>query len=141
MTPEDLRARATAFAVRIVRLCRELRQKSEARNIADQLSRSGTAVAANYRSATRARSKSEFISKLAVAVEEADETVGWLSLVIDADVSTSADVHAALKEARELLAILSASRKTAQRNRNGRRDSRDANPQSTNRQIPDGSST
>ena len=116
MTPEQLRKRLTDFAVRIVRLCRDLRKKPEARNIADQLSDSATAIAANYRSATRARSRREFISKLAVAVEEADETVGWLSLVIQADLMTGWPVEDAIKEARELLAILSASRKTAERN-------------------------
>ena len=116
MTPEQLRKRLTDFAVQIVRLCRDLRRKPEARNIADQLSDSATAVAANYRSATRARSKREFISKLAVAVEEADETVGWLQLIIQAEIATGRQVDDAIKEARELLAILSASRKTAERN-------------------------
>jgi four helix bundle protein len=117
VTPEELRARTTAFAVQIVRICRELREKAEARHIADQLSRSGTAIAANYRSATRARSKREFISRLAIAVEEADETLGWLSLVVDADVHNSPAIADAIKENRELLAILSASRKTAERSR------------------------
>jgi four helix bundle protein len=78
VTPDELRERTTNFAAEIVKFARRLRRKPEARNIADQMSDSATAVAANYRAVTRARSKREFISKLAVCVEEADETVGWL---------------------------------------------------------------
>ena len=72
---QELRDRCAAFASDVVTFCRKLRSKPEARNIAEQLSDSATAIPANYRAACRARSRREFISKLAIAVEEADETV------------------------------------------------------------------
>jgi four helix bundle protein len=81
------------------------------------LNASATAVAANYRSSSRARSRREFISKLAVAVEEADESVGWLEVVTRAGLDVSDRSRDLLREARELLAILAASRRTAERNR------------------------
>ena len=120
MTPDELRDRTTNFAADIVKLARTLRRKPEARNIADQMSDAATAIAANYRAVTRARSKREFISKLAICVEEADETVGWLEIARRSETTTPAEVKDLLKEAREVLAILAASRKTAERGRNNR---------------------
>jgi four helix bundle protein len=116
MDAQQLRDRIAAFAASVVVFCRKLRAKPEARNIASQLSDSATAIPANYRSACRARSRREFISKLAVAVEEADETVGWLELIVQAGVWPEPDVDPLRTEAHELLAILSASRRTAERN-------------------------
>jgi four helix bundle protein len=116
VTPDDLRERTTAFAVSIIKICGELRRKPEGRRIADQLSDSATAIAANYRSATRARSRREFISKLAVSVEEADETLGWLEMVTRSQLASGQELTTALAESRELVAILSASRATAERN-------------------------
>lgn len=115
VTPDELRDRTTNFAADIVKLARTLRRQPEARNIADQMSDAATAVAANYRAVTRARSKGEFISKLAICVEEADETVCWLEISGRSGVATAAEVGDVLKEAREILAILAASRKTAER--------------------------
>ena len=87
MTPEDLKRRITDFAVSVVAFCAELRKKPEGRNIADQLSASATATAANYRSACRARSHKEFISRIAVSVEEADESAGWLEIADGANLA------------------------------------------------------
>ncbi len=115
MTPEELKERLTDFAVAVVKFCRVLRQKPEARSIAGQLSDSATAVASNYRSACRARSRREFISRLAVAVEEADESVGWFKIIMKAELASGAEVAALYQESQEVLAILSASRRTAQR--------------------------
>ena len=117
MTPQELRERATNFAVDVVKFTCELRRRPEARHVADQLNASATAVAANYRSSSRARSRREFISKLAVAVEEADESVGWLEVVTRAGLEATDQSRDLLREARELLAILAASRRTAERNR------------------------
>ena len=113
VTPEDLKDRLTAFAVDAVTFCRALRQAPEARGIAAQLSDSATAIAANYRVACRARSKREFISRLALAVEEADETVGWLEVVRGAGLGGSHPADRLLDEAQQILAILAASRRTA----------------------------
>jgi four helix bundle protein len=73
-SPEELRQRTKQFALRVVRLFRALPKTEEARVLGKQVLRSGTAVAANYRSACRARSRADFISKIGITIEEADET-------------------------------------------------------------------
>jgi len=80
-----------------------------------QLLRSGTSVAANYRAACRARSKAEFIARLGIVAEEADESVLWLELLEETGVLTSERLVEI--EAKELAAIFSASQKTAKNNR------------------------
>jgi four helix bundle protein len=114
VTPEDLKERLTTFAIDVVRFCRELRALPEARSIASQLSDSGTAISSNYRAACRARSRREFTSRLAVAVEEADETVGWFKIIRGADLASSDEVTRLAVESQEILAILAASRRTAE---------------------------
>ena len=84
LRPEQLRERTKLFAIRIVRLFRALQKTAEGRVLGRQLLRSGTGVAANYRAACRARSRPEFIAKIGIVVEEADETVFWLELLIAA---------------------------------------------------------
>ena len=74
--PSEVRERTKKFAIRIVRLFRSLLKSDDARTIGRQLLRSGTSVAANYRAVCRARSKAEFVAKIGVVVEEADETAG-----------------------------------------------------------------
>ena len=83
MTPDELRERTKRFANRIIRLYVALPKTSEAQVIGKQLLRSGTSVGANYRAACRGRSKNEFVSKLGIVVEEADETIYWLELLLD----------------------------------------------------------
>ena len=112
---EQLRSRTKQFAIRIIRLFRALPRAEEARIIGRQLLRSGTSVAANYRAAGRARSKSEFIAKMGVVVEEADETVFWLDLLVEADIVPETKLRDLSKEANELLAIFGASQRTAKR--------------------------
>ena len=115
MTPEELRTRLTAQAVAVVNFSKPFLARPETRNIADQLSRAATSVAANYRVACRARSRKEFISKIGIALEEADESVGWREVLRGVEPSSSEAIAPLLKEAREIVAILSASRATAQR--------------------------
>ncbi len=79
----------------------------------NQLLRSGTSVAANYRAACRARSKAEFISKMGTVVEEADENVFWLELLIETGTMKRDRMEVLLSEANELLAIFAASHRTA----------------------------
>jgi four helix bundle protein len=81
--PEILKRRTKLFAIRIVKLFKALPRTEEGRVVGKQLLRSGTSVAANYRAACRSRSKAEFIAKIGVVVEEADETVFWLELLSD----------------------------------------------------------
>jgi four helix bundle protein len=83
---EQLRARTKQFAIRIVRLFKSLPRTEEARVIGKQVLQAGTSVAANYRAVCRARSRPEFVSKIGVVVEEADETVFWLELLVDTGV-------------------------------------------------------
>ena len=74
----ELKQRTKKFAIRIVRLVQSLPKTNIANVIGNQLLRAGTAVGANYRAACRARSKIEFIAKLGIVVEEADESCFWL---------------------------------------------------------------
>ena len=88
----------------------------EGRAIANQLVRCGTSVAQNYRAACRARSRSEFVAKMDVVLEEADETQLWLELIIESKLLPLKRVEALLEEASELVAIFVASRKSASSN-------------------------
>src|SRR5260370_1452627 len=106
---EELKNRSKQFAIRIVKLFRSLPRTEEARIIGKQMLRSGTSVAANYRAVCRARSKPEFIAKIGVVVEEADETVLWLELLVDTDIVRESRMTNLLSEANELLAIFAAS--------------------------------
>jgi four helix bundle protein len=83
---EELKKRTKAFAIRIVKVFRSLPKTEDARIIGRQVLRSGTSVAANYRAVCRARSRAEFISKIGVVVEEADETVFWLELLVETNI-------------------------------------------------------
>ena len=111
--PEELRARTKKFALRIIRLFRSLPRATEAQILGRQVLRSGTSVAANYRAVCRARSRPEFISKFGTVVEEADETVFWLELLVDAKIVPDGRLQPLLIEANELLAIFAASQRTA----------------------------
>jgi four helix bundle protein len=110
---EQLRQRTKQFAIRIVRLFRSLPKTDEAGIIGKQVLRAGTSVAANYRAVGRARSKAEFVAKMGVVVEEADETVFWLELLVDTGIVRKEQVGELLAEANELLAISAASHGTA----------------------------
>lgn len=85
--------------------------------ISKQLSRAATSVGANYRAACKGRSKADFISKITVVEEEADETQYWLELLIDLETGDQREVARLLEEAKVLTAIFTASGKTAKRNR------------------------
>jgi four helix bundle protein len=102
---QDLKARTRQFALRILRLYRSLPAKEEARILGRQLLRSGTSVGANYRAACRARSRAEFIAKLGIVLEEADETIFWLELLLEGGIIKHEKLDALLKEAEELTAI------------------------------------
>ena len=115
MNPDELRRRTQAFAVEVIRLCRVLPPTTEGRTVAGQLIRCSASVAANYRAVCRARSRKEFISKIGTVVEEGDETQFWLELLVKLGLLTPDKVEFTLNEATELVAIFTASRRTAQR--------------------------
>ena len=113
----DLKRRTKAFALRILKLVDTLPKTTAGRALASQIVRSGTSVAANYRAACRARSIADFIAKMGLVEEEADETLFWLELLEESELVTAAKVTAIKEEANELIAITVASIKTARRNR------------------------
>ena len=111
----ELQSRTRDFAVRIVKLYRALPRTPEAQVLGKQVLRSGTSVAANYRATCRARSKSEFIARLGVVVEEIDETVFWLDLLVACEIVSQQKLASMAAEAGELFAIFTASQLTAKR--------------------------
>jgi four helix bundle protein len=113
--PEELRDRTKAFALRIIRLIRSLPYRTETQILGKQLLRCGTSVAANYRAVCRARSKAEFIARIGIVAEEADESVLWIELLTESGIVNQEMTRDLLKEAKELSAILTASQQTAKR--------------------------
>lgn len=111
--PEELRTRTKQFAVRVVRLYNSLPYRGAAQVLGKQLLRCGTSVAANYRASCRARSRPEWISKIGIVVEEADESVFWLEMLLDCEIVPQAKLAELLKEAHELTALFTASQRTA----------------------------
>jgi four helix bundle protein len=116
----ELAARLKRFATRVVIFARAMATDPSSQVLAKQLTGSGTAQSANYHAARRARSRAEFIAKLGVAVEEADETEHWLIVIRDAHVISTTrglrELDWLLDEARQLRAILAASVRTARAN-------------------------
>ena len=109
----ELQNRTKAFAIRIMHLCESLADVRRTYPLSNQLLRSGTAVAANYRAACRARSDAEFVSKIGIVLEEADETEFWLELLRDGGVLTDIKLAPIIDEAEQLVRIFSASKRTA----------------------------
>ena len=114
MKPADeLKLRTKKFALRIIKVFQSLPRSDDARTLGKQLLRAGTSVAANYRAVCRSRSKAEFVAKLGVVVEEADETVFWLELLVESAIISSARLGNLQREANELLAIFVSSQLTS----------------------------
>jgi four helix bundle protein len=130
MNETELKQRTKAFALRILKLVDSLPNRISARVLANQIARSGTSVAANYRSACRGRCKAEFIAKLGIAEEEADETELWLELIEEHGLLSAQKLGDLRREAGELTAILAASRITASARPASRRQSAIHNRQS-----------
>jgi four helix bundle protein len=117
MTKEELKIRTRKFAIRIIELVDNLPNTKAGHTIGNQIIRSGTSVAANYRAACRARSTADFISKITFVEEESDETFFWLELIIEANILKVEKIKDLLKEADELTAIFTATGKSAKQNR------------------------
>ncbi len=113
MKESELKRRTKEFALNIIKLVNKLPKTPAGFAIGNQLIRSGTSVGANYRSACRGRSKAEFIAKLGIVLEEADETAFWLELVTEGEILKDQLVKYMLKKANELSAIFTASLKTS----------------------------
>lgn len=115
MNSDELKARTKQFTLRIIRLVESLPRGRTADVIGRQLLRSGTSVGANYRAACRAKSTADFISKMGTVEEEADESLYWMELLIEAKIVESDKLESLMKEADELLAITVSSINTARK--------------------------
>src|SRR5688500_4195671 len=118
---EAMKRRTKQLALRVLKLVQALPKQDEARTVGRQLLRAGTSVGANYRAVCRARSRKEFISKMNVVVEEADEAVFWFEILVEGGIVREGRMRSIMKEGNELLAIFAASLRTA-RKRSPRRD-------------------
>lgn len=112
---EELKARTKQFALRVVKLCAALPRNRVTDVLARQLLRAATSVGANYRAACRARSRADFVAKMAIVEEEADESAYWIEMLSESGQIEEGRVSELLTEADELTAIAAASRKTARR--------------------------
>ena len=112
---EELKARTKRFALKVIGLVATLPKTTAGDVMGRQLLKSGTSVAANYRSACRSRSHQEFVARIGIVLEEADESELWLELLAESAVARGIDVDALMDESRQLRAIFAASNLTARR--------------------------
>ena len=117
MDKEELKRRTKQFALRVVRLVEALPRGRTADVLGRQLLRSGTSVGANYRAACRAKSTADFISKMGTVEEEADESLYWMELLIEAGIVKADLLESLMKEGDELLAITVSSINTARKHK------------------------
>jgi four helix bundle protein len=103
--------------MRVIRLFQYLPRSTEAQVLGKQLLRAATSVGANYRAAGRARSKAEFVAKIGIVVEEADETIFWLECLMESGIVKPDLLRDLLAEANELVAIFAASQRTARQSK------------------------
>ena len=101
----DLKARTKKFALEIIVLFRSLPNAYEFKVIGGQLLRSGTSVGANTRAAYRGRSRKEFLAKIGIVIEEADESTFWLEILEEMKLVNQSEIERLKKEADELTAI------------------------------------
>ncbi len=116
MTSEDLKKRTKLFAINAIHFSKTLPKNDEGFIVKKQLIRCATSVGANYRAVCRARSTADFISKLAIVEEEADETCFWLEVLEESGMISKESVAKLYDESTQLTAIFSASRKTSRMN-------------------------
>ena len=115
MTNQELKERTMDFAVRVLTMVDALPKTTAGKAVGNQIARSGTSVAANYRAALRAKSDADFINKITIVLEEADESGFWIELAEKAKLLPSKRPKALLQEAEELTKILNATRATTKR--------------------------
>lgn len=118
MNQAELKSRTKQLALRVVRLVESLPQARTSNVIGNQLLRSGTSVGANYRAACRAKSTADFINKLAIVEEEADESIYWIELLVESNQVKLNLVESLLVEINEILAIIVSAIRTSKTRRN-----------------------
>jgi|SRR5215831_2415601 four helix bundle protein len=111
----DLKNRTKKFALRVLKVLPSLPQAQKRRLVGNQLLRSGTSVAANYRAVCRARSRPEFLAKLSIVIDEADETAFWLEFLVEGGLIREEKLKDLISKANQLVAIFNASRTTARK--------------------------
>jgi len=117
MDKKELEKRTKRFALHVVRFVSDL-PKSKATDVMGyQLLKSGTSIGANHREANRAESRNDFIHKIAIVEKEAAETQYWLELFEESNIGDPEELRRLLQESGELLAIFTATGKTAKENR------------------------
>ena len=119
MNEQQFKQRTKQLALRIIRLVEALPNTSTAQVIGKQVLRSGTSVGANYRAACRAKSTADILHKLAIVEEEADETLYWLELLVEAELVPEAKLKSLMNEVNEIIAMIVASIKTIRDRQNG----------------------
>ncbi len=112
MTEQEFKHRTKDIALRIIKVVESLPKKWSAEVIGKQLLRSGTSVGANYRAACRAKSTADIINKLAIVEEEADESMFWIELLIEADIVSEKKLSTLYNDINEIVAMTVASIKT-----------------------------
>jgi len=109
MNEQEFKARTKKLALRIIRLVQALPDDPTSHAIRRQLLRCGTSVGANYRAACRGKSPADVISKLSIVEEEADETLYWLELLVEAGIMPPTKVQDLMDETNEILSMMVAS--------------------------------
>ncbi len=117
MNRKELQSRTKKFHVDIIKLCDDFPRNAAGFETAKQLIRSAGSVGANYRASVRAKSNADFIYKIEIALEEADESHYWLEVIKEAEIKTGFEIDRLINEANELTAIFAATDKTAKANK------------------------
>ena len=118
MTQEEMKMRTKQYALRVIRLVQSLPKNLVAEVLGKQLLRSGTSVGANYRAACRAKSTADFINKLSIVEEEADESIFWMELLIEGKIIKENLLENLMDEGNQILSIVVSSIKTSKEKRN-----------------------
>ncbi len=119
MTEKEFKNRTKDIAIRVIRLVETLPNSHSAQVIGKQLLRSATSIGANYRAACRGKSTADLLHKLAIVEEEADESIYWLELLIEAEIVSEKKLAVLMSDINEIVAMTVSSVKTLRSNRNG----------------------
>ena len=117
MTKEELKSRTKQFHIAVIRACEQLPKNVTGYELAKQLIRSSGSVGANYRAACRAKSTADFIYKIEIVIEEADESIYWLEVITEVNLLAAQLTTPLIKESNELVSIFVATVKTAKSNK------------------------
>ena len=112
MTNEELKLRTKKFSLMIIDMVEKLPNALSVRVVSNQIIRAATSVGANYRAVCRARSDKEFVAKMNIVLEEADETLFWLEIIIEKKWVNNSEAEIIWKEGNELTSIFVSSLKT-----------------------------